>query len=149
MNSNADTTTKVAGSVAQRTQEIGVRMALGAPRRRVFAMVLGDGARVAGLGIAIGGVASLAHPVRYSLSGGARRQLLADFVAAGGTALEVVSGGNGMQHVDAVAVMAVKYGLSGSVGSDFHDPELSWNPLGRSLKLPDGVTPVWRSYLET
>lgn len=98
---------------------------------------------------AAGGVASLAHPVRYSLSGGARRQLLADFVAAGGTALEVVSGGNGMQHVDAVAVMAVKYGLSGSVGSDFHDPELSWNPLGRSLKLPDGVTPVWRSYLET
>jgi putative ABC transport system permease protein len=50
----------VSGSVAQRTQEIGVRMALGAPRRRVFAMVLGDGARVAGLGIAIGGVASLA-----------------------------------------------------------------------------------------
>jgi 3',5'-nucleoside bisphosphate phosphatase len=98
---------------------------------------------------AAGGVASLAHPLRYSLSGGARRQLLADFVAAGGTALEVVSGGNGMQHVDAVAVMAVKYGLLGSVGSDFHDPELSWNPLGRSLKLPDGVTPVWRSYLET
>jgi predicted permease len=50
----------VSGSVAQRTQEIGVRMALGAPRRRVFVMVLGDGARVAGLGIAIGGVASLA-----------------------------------------------------------------------------------------
>ena len=34
----------------------------------------------------------------------------------------------------------------GSVGSDFHDPELTWNPLGRSLKLPDCVTPVWRSY---
>jgi predicted metal-dependent phosphoesterase TrpH len=96
---------------------------------------------------AAGGVASLAHPARYSLSSGARRQMLADFVAAGGGALEVVSGGNGGQHTDAMAVLAVKYGLMGSVGSDFHNPQLTWNPLGRSLKLPDCVTPVWRSYI--
>jgi predicted metal-dependent phosphoesterase TrpH len=50
---------------------------------------------------AAGGVASLAHPARYSLSAGARRQLLGDFVAAGGAALEVVTGGNGAQHVEA------------------------------------------------
>ena len=49
---------------------------------------------------AAGGVASLAHPARYALSAGARRQLLADFAAAGGAALEVVTGGNGAQHVD-------------------------------------------------
>ncbi len=97
---------------------------------------------------AAGGVAALAHPARYSLSAGGRRQLLTDFTAAGGGALEVVSGGNGAQHVEAVAAMAVKHGLMGSVGSDFHDPQLTWNPLGRSLKLPDCVTPVWRSYLE-
>ncbi|MEA3159482.1 MAG: 3,5-nucleoside bisphosphate phosphatase, partial [Gammaproteobacteria bacterium] len=97
---------------------------------------------------AAGGVASLAHPARYSLSSGARRQMLADFVAAGGGALEVVSGGNGAQHTDAMAVLAVKYGLMGSVGSDFHNPQLTWNPLGRSLKLPDCVTPVWRSYIQ-
>jgi putative ABC transport system permease protein len=47
-------------SVAQRTQEIGVRLALGAPRRRVFAMVLSDGARVTALGIAIGIASALA-----------------------------------------------------------------------------------------
>jgi putative ABC transport system permease protein len=41
-------------TVAQRTQEIGIRMALGAERRNVFGMVLGQGARVAGLGIGIG-----------------------------------------------------------------------------------------------
>jgi predicted metal-dependent phosphoesterase TrpH len=96
---------------------------------------------------AAGGVAALAHPARYALSAGGRRQMLTDFVAAGGAALEVVTGANGAQHVEGVAALAVRYGLMGSVGSDFHDPQLTWNPLGRSLKLPDCVTPVWRSYI--
>jgi predicted metal-dependent phosphoesterase TrpH len=93
-----------------------------------------------------GGVASLAHPGRYALSAGARRSLLAEFTAAGGGALEVVTGGNGAQHTEASAMLAVKFGLLGSVGSDFHGPQQIWNPLGRSLKLPDCVTPVWRAY---
>ena len=96
---------------------------------------------------AAGGVAALAHPARYSLSATARRQMLGDFVTAGGAALEVVSGANGAQHVEAIAALALKFGLMGSVGSDFHNPQLTWNPLGRSLKLPDCVTPVWRSYI--
>jgi predicted metal-dependent phosphoesterase TrpH len=91
-----------------------------------------------------GGVASLAHPARYALSGGARRQLLADFAAAGGGALEVVAGANGAQQAEASAVLAVKFGLLGSIGSDFHSPQQIWNPLGQSLKLPDCVVPVWR-----
>jgi 3',5'-nucleoside bisphosphate phosphatase len=95
---------------------------------------------------AAGGVASLAHPMRYSISAGARRRLLEDFAAAGGAALEVVTGANGAQHAETCAVLASNYGLSGSVGSDFHNPQAAWNPLGRSLKLPDGVTPVWRGY---
>jgi predicted metal-dependent phosphoesterase TrpH len=93
-----------------------------------------------------GGVASLAHPARYSLSAGARRRLLGDFTAAGGTALEVVTGGNGAQHVETCASLAATHGLMGSVGSDFHNPQAAWNPLGRSLKLPDRITPVWRSF---
>ncbi|MGO9514632.1 MAG: PHP domain-containing protein [Steroidobacteraceae bacterium] len=92
-----------------------------------------------------GGIASLAHPARYALSAGARGQLLADFVAAGGGALEVVTGGNGAQHLNACAMLAVKFGLRGSIGSDFHNPQLTWNPLGRLAKLPDCVVPVWRS----
>jgi predicted metal-dependent phosphoesterase TrpH len=94
-----------------------------------------------------GGVAVLAHPGRYALSGGARQRLLVDFTAAGGTALEILSGGNGAQHAEASTVLALKYGLAGSVGSDFHSPQFAWNPLGRSLKLPDCITPVWRGLL--
>jgi 3',5'-nucleoside bisphosphate phosphatase len=95
---------------------------------------------------AAGGVAALAHPARYGLSAGARRRLLAEFAAAGGTTLEVVSGSNGATDVEACAALAVNHGLLGSVGSDFHGPQAAWNPLGRSLKLPDCVTPVWRSF---
>lgn len=95
---------------------------------------------------AAGGVAALAHPARYPLSAGARRQLLVDFAAAGGTALEVVSGGNGAHQIEGCAQLAVRYGFTGSIGSDFHNPQLSWNPLGRLAKLPDCVTPVWRSH---
>src|SRR5260370_32818334 len=54
-----------------------------------------------------GGVASLAHPARYSLSSGARRRLLSDFAAAGGTALEVVTGGTRAQHVATCPYLAV------------------------------------------
>jgi predicted permease len=46
--------------VAQRTLEIGVRMALGAPRQSVLAMVLRRGMVLAALGVALGIVASAA-----------------------------------------------------------------------------------------
>jgi putative ABC transport system permease protein len=44
----------IAHSVSQRTREIGVRMALGAAPGQVSGMMLKQGARLAGLGIAIG-----------------------------------------------------------------------------------------------
>jgi predicted permease len=46
-------------SVAQRTSEIAIRAALGASPRRVLGMVLGDGAKLAIIGIAIGTVGAL------------------------------------------------------------------------------------------
>jgi len=47
-------------SVAQRTQEMGLRMALGANRGDVLRLVIGQGMRAVLLGIAIGFVAALA-----------------------------------------------------------------------------------------
>lgn len=49
--------------VAQRTDEIGLRMALGAQARNVLGLVLASGARIVGIGIAIGlvGAFALSH----------------------------------------------------------------------------------------
>jgi predicted permease len=44
----------VSYAVTSRTQEIGIRLALGAPRRRVLGLVLGHCVRITSLGIAIG-----------------------------------------------------------------------------------------------
>ncbi len=50
----------VAFATRQRTREIGIRIALGAKRRDVFALVVGQGLRMALIGVAIGIVGALA-----------------------------------------------------------------------------------------
>jgi hypothetical protein len=64
----------VSGSVVERTREIGVRSALGASRGSIIALVLRDGLRLTGLGIAIGlgGSALATHAIATMLFGVSR-----------------------------------------------------------------------------
>ena len=93
-----------------------------------------------------GGDAVLAHPAKYGLSRARLDALARAFRAAGGTALEVVSGA---QHPDLtrdLAVLAERHGLAASAGSDFHQPDQPWARLGGHPALPPGCTPIWERW---
>jgi hypothetical protein len=94
---------------------------------------------------AAGGVAVLAHPLRYALSAGGRRRLLEEFRGRGGEGIEVVCGAANSE-IEPLTALAQRYGFAGSVGSDFHDPQSPWNKPGRLAKLPAGVEPVWHRF---
>jgi putative ABC transport system permease protein len=68
----------IAYSVAQRTQEIGVRMALGATSAGVVRMILGQGVRLAvvGIGLGLGGAAGLTRFLKRMLFGVAPSDLI-------------------------------------------------------------------------
>ena len=73
-------------AVSRRTQEIGLRIALGAGRSQISGLVLKDGLRLAGLGIAIGVVIAYAGSglLRHLLVGVGPRE---PFVFVGAAAL--------------------------------------------------------------
>jgi predicted metal-dependent phosphoesterase TrpH len=94
---------------------------------------------------AAGGLAVIAHPARYRFSATRLRQLLAEFVELGGVGLEVVSGSHSHDDVRHMAVLAQRFGLAASAGSDYHGPENAWLDLGRLSPLPEGCLPLWET----
>ena len=96
-----------------------------------------------------GGTPVLAHPDKYKLTATKLLCLVRDFCAAGGEAIEVVSGSQRPEVTRKLADLANSHGLSASCGSDFHDPRFRWSDLGRFSPLPPGVTPVWKQWNTT
>jgi hypothetical protein len=151
---------RAAGSLPTRTHFARALVAAGAAAdlAQAFARWLGRGrpghvagdwpglAEATGWVVAAGGKAAIAHPMRYPLSAGAQRAMCAEFAAAGGHGVEVVTGGGGVRDREQAIALAVRCRLEGSVGSDFHDPAVPWNPPGRLAKLPDSIRPIWSDF---
>ncbi len=95
---------------------------------------------------AAGGTAVLAHPAKYKLTNLKLEELSRDFCAAGGDALEVISGQQDISLTTRLAKLAARHNLRASCGSDFHQPGQSWARLGVVAALPRGCTPVWEAW---
>jgi predicted metal-dependent phosphoesterase TrpH len=93
-----------------------------------------------------GGVAVLAHPLRYKLTPKWMKRLLADFKQAGGQGIEVVTGRCSADDINRAADYAADFGLVGSVGSDFHSPGNQWVELGKLASLPVNIQPIWELF---
>ena len=95
---------------------------------------------------AAGGVAVLAHPAKYKLTNLKLEELCRAFVAAGGDAIEVVSGFQNSQLTEKLGRLANRHGLKASAGSDFHQPGQHWAGLGAAPALPSDCRPVWEGW---
>ncbi|HSD68396.1 MAG TPA: PHP domain-containing protein [Woeseiaceae bacterium] len=93
-----------------------------------------------------GGTAVLAHPGHYRMTNSKLGVLADEFVRAGGTAMEVVSGRQAPALTRKLADLANSKQLLASTGSDFHRPGPAWSELGHQSVLPDDVPRVWDSW---
>jgi len=96
--------------------------------------------------VAAGGVAVIAHPLHYKFTRMKLRRLVVDFKAAGGAAVELVSG---RQHSDETAQLhrlATEFELEVSAGSDFHRDSAYGAKLGVELRHLEGLPGVWERW---
>jgi predicted metal-dependent phosphoesterase TrpH len=97
--------------------------------------------------VAAGGVAVIAHPLKYKFTRMKLRRLVADFIAAGGQGIEVASGYQSADQTAQLWRLAAEFALEVSVGSDFHrDGPYSPQP-GVEVPALDGLRGVWERWL--
>ena len=97
--------------------------------------------------VAAGGVAVIAHPLKYKFTRMKLRRMVIDFMAAGGAGIEISSGYQTPDQTDQVRRLAGEFALEVSVGSDFHR-EGPYNPQpGVALPALEGLRGVWERWL--
>ena len=97
--------------------------------------------------VAAGGVAVLAHPLKYRFTGMKLRRLVTDFVAAGGGGLEVSSGRQSADQRAHLDRLAQAFSLEVSMGSDFHRDSTYGAPVGVPVSsAPQGLAGVWQRW---
>jgi predicted metal-dependent phosphoesterase TrpH len=93
-----------------------------------------------------GGKAVIAHPARYKLGKDLLDDLLFEFRALGGSAIEVITASHTPEQSLLFAHHANRMGLLASRGSDFHGPGESYFDLGRMPEFPVECMPVWHDW---
>lgn len=93
-----------------------------------------------------GGVAALAHPLKYRFTRMKLRRLVVDFKAAGGAALEIVSGRQTAEQNQQLQQLAKEFDLEVSVGSDFHKDGPYHPPLGVEMPRLTTLRGVWQRW---
>ncbi|MBH5329807.1 PHP domain-containing protein [Eikenella sp. S3360] len=128
-------------------------------KQQAFKKYLGDGKpawvkhewasleeAVAGV-LGAGGIAVIAHPIRYGLSATAQRNLFTEFKALGGQAIEVHSATTNLNDRLNYARLAEQHGFLASAGSDFHRiGDFGSGRLGACPPLPERCRPVWQEF---
>ena len=95
-----------------------------------------------------GGLPVIAHPGRYDLGSTLMNALFTEFKLLGGAGIEVVSGSHHIDHYEQFTVLAEKFGLLASRGSDYHGPGHSYREMGKLPNLPSRCKPVWQDWEE-
>jgi len=93
-----------------------------------------------------GGTAVLAHPGRYDLKPMMREEMLKQFKAFGGAAIEVVTGSHRPEQFALWQREALEHGFLASRGADYHGPGESPCEPGRLPPLHGSLTPVWSTW---
>ena len=95
-----------------------------------------------------GGVAVIAHPGRYDLGRVSMLELMHEFRALGGAAIEVVTASHTVDQYQEFAKVAKSFDLASSMGSDYHGKGQTYIEMGRLPSLPSHCVPVWRDWSE-
>ena len=93
-----------------------------------------------------GGIAVIAHPGRYDLKPMMREELLKEFRAFGGEAIEVVTGSHRPEEYALWQREALAHGFLASRGADYHGPGESPHEPGTLPALHGSLTPVWSKW---
>ena len=101
---------------------------------------------VVGWIVASGGVAIVAHPLKYRFTRMKLRRMIIDFRAAGGSALEILNGRQTPDQTEQLKRIAREFELEVSAGSDFHR-DGPYNPqLGVELRHLGELRGVWERW---
>lgn len=93
-----------------------------------------------------GGIAVLAHPIRYKFTRTKLKRLISEMKEVGIRAIEVSTPTTDRQQATMLGQLAIEFGLLASMGSDYHGEDQPWARLGSAQPLSKEQTPVWAHF---